>query len=80
MIVQNQARVPDTLFEGFQLENPPYQEAINELKSCVMAGYDRAQQRGLAPCLALSVLLNWAAEETVTLQHVLTHTPLLTEA
>lgn len=80
MIGYNQARVPVTLFEGFQADNPPYQEAIDELKSCVMAGYDRARQRGLAPCLALSVLLTWAAEETVTLQRDLTHTPLPTGA
>jgi len=79
MIVHNGAGVPDALFEGLQLEHQPHQDAIDELKSSVIAGYERARQKGLAPCLALSVLLTWAAEESVTLQHDQTHTPLPTE-
>jgi len=50
------------LFQGLG-ENQPGMKASEELKSRLIASYERAVHNGLAPCSALAVMLEWVSEE-----------------
>jgi hypothetical protein len=41
----------------------PSMTASEELKSCLIASYERAVHNGLSPCSALAVMLEWVSEE-----------------
>ena len=60
MLDHNLVMVPEDFFEEFQRVDAAQDEA---LRAVLVAGYEHAIERGLAPCSALSVILNWASEE-----------------
>ncbi len=72
MLDHNGTNVPASLFEGFQSDDVPH-EAIDELTKTLIAGYERAREKGLAPNGALTVMLAWAASECERLQREFTN-------
>jgi hypothetical protein len=52
----------EDLLQGFRRGEPNY-EAIQDLQSSLIGGYERAVHSGLAPTIALGAILDWAAEE-----------------
>jgi hypothetical protein len=55
--------IPEAIFEGLEQETPPV-EAIDDLKSDLIAAYERALQKGVSPFCAIGSLLDLVAEET----------------
>jgi len=53
---------PEGLFQGLRKDDPNL-KASEELKSRLIASYERAVDAGLMPCRALAVILEWVAEE-----------------
>ena len=54
--------IPEALFEGLEQETPPA-EAIDELRSELIAAYEQALQKGVSPSCALEATLNLVSEE-----------------
>lgn len=53
---------PEGLFQGLGKDDSNL-KAIEELKSRLIASYERAVDAGLMPCRAMAVMLEWVAEE-----------------
>jgi len=53
---------PEGLFQGLGKDDSNLNES-EELKSRLIASYERAVDAGLMPCRALAVMLEWVAEE-----------------
>ena len=62
MLIENGAGLPASLFRGTQCE-PSHHEATDALRSALIASYELALARGLAPTSALAIILTWSAEE-----------------
>ena len=58
---------PEDLFEG-RAEEAPHLKASEKLTSLLITSYEQAIRNGLTPCRALSVMLEWIAEECARLR------------
>ena len=55
--------IPAALFEGLEQETPPA-EAIDELRSELIAAYEQALQKGVSASSAIEAMLNLVSEES----------------
>ena len=58
--------IPEDLFEGLEEgleQETTLAEAIDELRSALIAAYERALQKGVSPSCALEATLNLVSEE-----------------
>jgi hypothetical protein len=62
MLGQHSLAIPEDLFEGLEQETP-LAEAIDELRSALIAAHEQALQKGVSPSSALQAMLNLVSEE-----------------
>ena len=60
--MKNNQEAPASLFES-NVEEKTCHYLADDMRSQLTQGYHLAIERGLQPCEALAIVLNWAADE-----------------